>query len=143
MQDSDDADDICQRMQRVRGEVKDDVQDIMQSAKKLTDWRYHVKNHPWAFLGAAVAAGFLLVPRRKTPLTAGAQELAALLKKNNIPLGNVSASKKGLVATALATATPVLARMAMTLATRKLHEHSHRWAGEEAGHPAERINIPR
>lgn len=30
----------------------------------MQDWRTYMKSHPWVFVSAAVAAGYLLIPRR-------------------------------------------------------------------------------
>jgi hypothetical protein len=40
---SESADDIIERMQRVRRDVSQDVAGIVETAKTLTDWRYYVR----------------------------------------------------------------------------------------------------
>jgi hypothetical protein len=77
---SDSAEDIVKRMQNLRREVSDDVKGIVQSARTLTDWRYHVRHHPWLCAGLALGAGFLLVPRKRAIPKADARQLAELLK---------------------------------------------------------------
>lgn len=54
---------IRQRMAEVRCDLDEDVQEIVESARDLGDWRYYVKTFPWICLGAGLAAGYLIVPR--------------------------------------------------------------------------------
>jgi hypothetical protein len=118
---SDDADSIRERMQNVRRSVGDDVEGIVHTAKTLSDWRYYVKNHPWACLGAAFAAGFLLMPKRKLPKEDDARQLIELLKSNKISLGAMGATPfgpgtGGLAKTLIAMAAPAMMRAVMTYA---------------------------
>ena len=55
---------ILRRMEEVRCDVDEDVQEIVEGARDMGDWRHYVKNYPWVCLGAALAAGYLIVPRR-------------------------------------------------------------------------------
>lgn len=58
------AEQIQMRMQNIRCELDRDFDQVRQSASQLTDWRYYIKNYPWACLGAAAAIGYLVVPRK-------------------------------------------------------------------------------
>lgn len=109
---SDSAEEIVKRMQHVRREVSDDVKGIVQTAKTLSDWRYHVKHHPWLCMGVALALGFLLVPKRKRIPTEEAKELIALLKKYNVGVTAPPTSTGGLLRTLVGVAAPALARTA-------------------------------
>ena len=55
---------ILQRMKDVRRDLDEDVQEIVEGARDMGKWRYYVRTYPWLCLGAAVAAGYLIVPRR-------------------------------------------------------------------------------
>jgi len=55
---------IKQRMQEIRTQLPYDVDVARQSARQLSDWKYHMGRYPWALIGAAAVAGYLLVPRR-------------------------------------------------------------------------------
>jgi hypothetical protein len=126
---SDDAESIRQRMQNVRRSVGDDVEGIVHTAKTLSDWRYYVKNHPWACLGAAFAAGYFLMPKRKLKLPEGvdSKQLIELLKSHNISLAKLgslgaaplSGGASGLAKTALAAAAPLVMRAVMDYAQQR------------------------
>jgi hypothetical protein len=117
---SDSADDIVKRMQDVRREVSDDVKGIVRSAKTLTDWRYHVRHHPWLCAGLALGAGFLVVPRNKHVRTADARQLAELLKKYNVAVQPQHAASGGLIKALVGMAVPVIGRAAMTMAQNRM-----------------------
>ena len=55
---------ILQRMEEVRCDVDEDVQEIVEGARDMGKWRYYVRTYPWLCLGAALAVGYLIVPRR-------------------------------------------------------------------------------
>ena len=70
---------ISQRMRTVRGELRDDVHGVIDRARTLTDWRHYVRSHPWLFLAAGVATGFLLGPGRPSAAAGPARSIAARL----------------------------------------------------------------
>ena len=84
---------IRQRMKEVRRELDEDVQEIVEGARDLRDWRSYVRSYPWLCLGAAVAAGYLIVPRRSAGPQPAARTLAELPKSlaasQSPPLPNV------------------------------------------------------
>lgn len=53
---------IRQRMEEVRCDLDEDVQEIVEGARDMGKWRYYVRTYPWICLGAALAAGYLIVP---------------------------------------------------------------------------------
>jgi hypothetical protein len=117
---SESADDIIERMQRVRRDVSQDVAGIVETAKTLTDWRYHVKHHPWVLLGGAVALGFLMAPRKKKKIPReDAKELVALLKKHNVSVAAPAAPAKSLAHTLLGMAAPIVMRQVMGVAQHR------------------------
>ena len=64
MNDPPRGDTVRERMQQLRCEIDEDVEDVSASARTMLDWKHYVKAHPWMCFGAAVALGFLIVPKR-------------------------------------------------------------------------------
>ena len=60
-------DTVKARMQGIRCEIDQDLQDVSASARSMVDWKHYVKTYPWVCMGAAAALGFLIVPKRSTP----------------------------------------------------------------------------
>src|SRR5579863_8338394 len=65
MERTHEVEEIQREMQQVRASLGTDVRSLAQRARETTDWRYHVRRHPWVCLGAVAAAGYLLVPQKK------------------------------------------------------------------------------
>jgi len=64
-------DDIIREMREIRCDMREDVegivdraQGIVERAQDFTDWRFYVRNYPLTCLGAAVLAGYFLIPAR-------------------------------------------------------------------------------
>ncbi len=58
---------IRQKMQEIRSELPYDVDDARERIKQLSDWRYHMSRHAMPILVAVAVAGFLIVPRKRSP----------------------------------------------------------------------------
>ena len=59
-------DNVRVRMQGIRCEIDQDLEDVSASAHRIVDWKHYVKTYPWVCLGTAAALGFLIVPKRST-----------------------------------------------------------------------------
>jgi hypothetical protein len=78
-QPENDAREVVERMASLRREIASDVEQVTESARAMTDWTFYVRRFPWAAVGVAAAAGYLLVPRKKPATVAPtAEQLAAL-----------------------------------------------------------------
>jgi hypothetical protein len=55
---------LQQQMQQVRMDLGDEVHDLVENARAMTDWRLYWRRHPLAWCGAAAVLGYLAVPRR-------------------------------------------------------------------------------
>jgi hypothetical protein len=64
---SDPAENIRRQMRSIRREMGADVQDIVSSARELSDWRYYVRRYPWLSAGVAFALGLAIAPKRRRP----------------------------------------------------------------------------
>jgi hypothetical protein len=78
------AERIQRQMEDVRGQLNDDLEGVVDSAKELVDWRAHVRKHPWACVGAAVAIGYSVVPKRLELNSPDVDTLLELAKKNKL-----------------------------------------------------------
>jgi hypothetical protein len=91
MHESLDTQAILQRMEEVRCDLDEDVQEIVEGARVMGKWRYYVRTYPWICLGAALAAGYLIVPRRAFGMQPIAQTPAELANPSLLvtpPQGN-------------------------------------------------------
>lgn len=80
----DDAEAIRLRMASVRGTLDENVHELVENARNLTDWRYYVKAAPWGAVGAAAAIGYMIVPRRVRIVQPDADEIAKLAERHQI-----------------------------------------------------------
>jgi hypothetical protein len=76
----DEASEVVERMAALRRELDHGVENVSESARAMTDWTFYVRRFPWATVGLAAVAGYLLVPRKKTTVAPTAEQLAALVK---------------------------------------------------------------
>jgi len=86
--DSPATDAILQRMEEVRCDVDEDVQEIVEGARDMGKWRYYVRTYPWFCLGAALAVGYVIVPRRAGETQSDTHKPDELAKPNSPPKSN-------------------------------------------------------
>jgi len=86
---------ILRRMEEVRCDVDEDVQEIVEGARDMGKWRYYVRTYPWICSGAALAVGYLIVPRRAFAMQPealrpdeSAMPIRLLVTPNSPPKGN-------------------------------------------------------
>jgi hypothetical protein len=61
------ADDTMRaRMQGMRCDIDQGLEDVSASARRMVDWKHYVKAYPWLCLGTAAVVGFLIVPKRSS-----------------------------------------------------------------------------
>lgn len=73
-----DVDDIRRQMAQIRHEMHYNVANVVSDVEDAMDWRSIIRRHPYLSIGAGLAAGFLLVPRRQTRAQRVKQVLAEL-----------------------------------------------------------------
>jgi hypothetical protein len=71
-------------MTRIRCNLNEGVDGIVENAKVMSDWRFYVRSYPWACVGAAVALGYLIVPARLEIMRPDPETLAELAKQNRL-----------------------------------------------------------
>lgn len=56
---------LRERMAGVRGELERDIAGVSQEVHDATHWQTYVKKFPYLFFGAAMVAGYTLIPAKK------------------------------------------------------------------------------
>jgi len=74
---------ISQQMKEVRSDLGDDVEEIAESARTLTDWRHYARQYPWTWMSGAAALGYCLVPKRLELVANGTDALEPRNKRNS------------------------------------------------------------
>lgn len=112
---------IVQEMKSVRSGLADDVDELVDSAGEMLDLRQYIKSFPWAFLGGAVALGYLVVPRRLEIVSPDRDALLELAKQNKLVVqANPTPRKRGgAVGTLFGFAANALARGAVGYISRQ------------------------
>ena len=93
-------DTVRARMQGIRCEIDQDLEDVSASARSMVDWKHYVQAYPWLCLGAAAALGFLIVPKRSAARNA---DLATPAKTGHPVVHSARAAARGLVDALVAT----------------------------------------
>jgi hypothetical protein len=118
------------RMQGIRCDIDQDLEDVSASARSMVDWKHYVKTYPWVCLGAAVALGFLIVPQRSRAIRPDLATLTELARTGRLVVKPAPAALRGLI-------DAILAAVA-NIALRKATAHLGQSAGELlgiTGHP--------
>ncbi|HYO24456.1 MAG TPA: hypothetical protein VEQ85_05855 [Lacipirellulaceae bacterium] len=136
---SDDAERIRQQMQHVRRDMDAGMQDIKLGAKQLSDWRYYVRQHPWACVGSAFALGFLVTPARRKMLPGANVDMKALveqLQAHGVSVGGkTTTASGGLAARLIAMAGPFLLRNASSILAQRLQAAGKQRAAQSSELP--------
>lgn len=112
------ADRLRQEMRTIRRELGGDVDEIVEHAERLMDWRYYVERFPWASVGAALVAGYLVVPGRYVTLPTDERTLEKLAERIPVARKKAEPAKKSMVAGLVSLGTGFLMRAAMGYATQ-------------------------
>jgi hypothetical protein len=126
---------IQQRMQQVRHDLGDEVGELVESAKDMTDWRKYVRANPWVCLAAAAAIGYVVVPKRSPRFRLNSSDLKELARHTNVVQASVSKKDGGWRKTVLSLVTSAAMRAAMSY----LKQH----AVKAATQPMEEARAPR
>jgi len=122
------ADEVQRQMREIRAELRDDVQELVVSAEKMADWTQYVTAYPWLCVGAALAAGYLIVPQRAVVMRPDAEALIELAKKHklfvntsdNATGGKVPRKRGGLFGELLGLAAATLLQGGLKMVTTQL-----------------------
>ena len=104
---------IQQRMQQVRHDLGDEVGELVESAKDMTDWRKYVRANPWVCLAAAAAVGYVVVPKRSPRFRLNAADLKELARHTKTLNASAIPKERGWRSTVLSMVTSAAMRAAM------------------------------
>lgn len=129
-QSSPSAEEVRQRMQEVRRNLKPEVDNIFSSARELTDWQYYVKRFPWASLACASALGYLIVPRKLQIVRPDAKTVEHLARSNRLVVEHKpkGTERPGLIGSALQLTSNMILRAGIAY----LGQQAGRLFGEQA-----------
>jgi len=60
-----DVDEIRRQMAQIRHDMHYDVSHVVGDVEEAMDWRAALRKHPYLLVGAGMAVGYFLVPRRR------------------------------------------------------------------------------
>jgi hypothetical protein len=115
---------IQRRMAQIRRELHENVRDAVEGAQSLTDWRSHVRHHPWLTLGAAAAVGYLIVPKRREQPAPAIVAVAPAAAPAISQAVQAAPKKKrwGIIGTAVGMLAPIAVRAAQNYAIQYLEK---------------------
>jgi hypothetical protein len=99
-------------MQQLCCEIDGDVKDMAASARSVVDWKHYVKTYPWVCGGAAVALGFLVVPKRSRAIRPDIATLTELARTGHLVVKPAPTAGRGLVDALVATVVSIAVREA-------------------------------
>jgi len=112
------ADQLRQEMRTIRRELGDDMEELVEQAERLMDWRYYVQRYPWACLGAAAFAGFFLVPGRTIVSSIDEHTITRLVEQAT-PAKEKETKKSSLFGWLVSSAVNMASRAALAYATQQ------------------------
>ena len=126
------SDAVRERMQQLRCDIDEDVEDVSASAHAMVEWKHYVKAHPWVCFGAAVALGFLIVPKRSRTTRADVATVTELTRTGQVVVKPAPTITAGVIDAILAT----VANIAIQKATAYLGQSAGRLLGITDQHEA-------
>ena len=128
------GDAVRERMQQLRCEIDGDMEDVSASAHTMLDWKHYVKTYPWVCLGAAVALGFLIVPRRLKAIRHDLDIPTELTEAGHLVVKPAPTAVRGVVDVIVATVVGIAVREA----TVYLGQSAEKFLGITGQHEAKR-----
>lgn len=107
---------ICQRMAHVRQHMDHRVDDVVEKAREMVDWRQFVRHYPWLIVGASVTTGYLLVPRKTQALKPETLAVAQMMEGRPVDAQVKVRSRWRILAPLVSMAGTAILRTAVTVA---------------------------
>ena len=105
-------DTVGTRMQGIRCDIDQDLEDVSASARNMVDWKHYVQAYPWLCLGTAAALGFLLVPKRSTAPQVDLTTPPEPARMGHLAVNSVRSAARGFVDVLVATIVGIAVREA-------------------------------
>jgi len=105
-------DTVRARMQGIRCDIDQGLEDVSASARSMVDWKHYVKTYPWVCLGTAAALGFLIVPKRAAAVNVELATPAKLAGTGPRVVNSAPAAARGWVDTLVAAVVSLAVREA-------------------------------
>jgi hypothetical protein len=112
------ANELRDGMRCIRQQLPSDMDEIVNGARHLLDWKGAIRRHPWAAAGAAAVAGYLLVPKKQAAVGVDAETLAEALKSHQVRV-EAGTPRTGLLSTLAAAAGSLALRAGTQWAMRR------------------------
>ena len=137
------ADEIRRQMCSIREQLPHEADEVIAGARQLVQWRYYVREYPWASLGVAAALGYLAIPRRLEIMRPDPADIAKLAKNNQLVVRQQpeTAQRRSMVDTAVAMAGNALLRASVAFVSQQ----AGKWVGHLAADvpPESQLQHPR
>ena len=115
-------------MQEVRGHLNDDMGALVDHAREMIDWHRYVRSYPWVAVGAAVLAGFLLVPRRRKAINPDSGVFAEWAREKGMAVQPVASRGGGAVSALKTIVTSAASRGVTAWPSRQVERLADEWA---------------
>ena len=125
-------DQICSDMKALRREIAEDIDEVAESTRELTDWKLYVKSYPWICVGVAALAGYVAVPMRVEIRTPDVETLQKLAKRNQLVVKQdaKAQARSGLAGTMLTLLANAAVRGVIAYAGQNLGKLANQQSGE-------------
>ena len=100
------------RMQGIRCDIDQGLEDVSASARNMVDWKHYVKDYPWVCLGTAALLGFLIVPKRAAAINADVATPTDPAQTGHPVVNSAPTAARGMVDALVATVVSIVVREA-------------------------------
>ena len=100
------------RMQGIRCDIDQGLEDVSAGARNMVDWKHYVKTYPWVCLGTAAVLGFLIVPKRSRGNNADLAAQTGPAQTGPPVVNSTPGAARGMVDALLATVVSIAVREA-------------------------------
>jgi len=105
---------IKQRMAEIRTGLPYSADAARARVRQLTDWKFHMSRHPWPILATVAAAGYLLVPHKRS------RDRNIVHHETPSPSATVKPVERGMLASIASAVTTLAVKQAKAVAANHL-----------------------